>query len=111
MPRAASICYRPGCPRRTLRLGRCALHAPPAQPWARTSARNQDRTQHPVWQRRIKPRALARDGWACVACGSREALEVDHIIPIAKGGEWSLENAQTLCQPCHRSKTLKDRQP
>ncbi|WP_353963744.1 HNH endonuclease signature motif containing protein [Streptomyces sp. NBC_00237] len=110
VPRAASICYRPGCVGRTVRQGLCGIHAPAERPWARTSPRNRDKISHPVWQRRIRPQALNRDGYACAACGSREELEVDHIIPIAKGGTWELENAQTLCKTCHKEKTLKDRQ-
>ncbi|MFE6226886.1 HNH endonuclease [Streptomyces sp. NPDC057854] len=57
----------------------------------------------------MRPRALARDGFACVRCGEREGLEVDHVLPIAQGGSWTLDNAQTLCKGCHREKTAKDR--
>lgn len=36
-------------------------------------------------------------------------LEVDHIIPIYKGGQsLGLENHQILCFNCHKSKTKKD---
>jgi hypothetical protein len=38
-------------------------------------------------------------------CGATENLEVDHIRPIHHGGRSVLENGQTLCQECHRSKT------
>lgn len=107
MPRAASICLVSGCTKRTARSGRCEQHAPPERAWARKSARNTDRNR--AWDRRIRPRALARDGFACVHCGAREALEVDHVIPIAQGGTWTLDNAQTLCKPCHVVKTAKDR--
>ncbi|MBT2609875.1 HNH endonuclease [Streptomyces sp. ISL-87] len=44
-----------------------------------------------------------------MACGAREHLEVDHIKPIAKGGTWTLDNAQTLCKTCHFTKTQRDR--
>ncbi|WP_420833893.1 HNH endonuclease [Streptomyces antarcticus] len=107
MPRAASICLVRGCAQRTARSGRCVEHAPPERPWARKSARNLHRDRG--WDRHVRPRALVRDGFACVRCGAREYLEVDHILPIAKGGSWELENAQTLCQPCHQDKTTRDR--
>lgn len=107
MPRAASICYESRCTRRTVYRGRCAEHAPPA--WETTSARNRTRgPEQRAWERVIRPRALARDGFACVACGAREGLEVDHVIPVAKGGKWTLDNAQTLCQGCHRIKSVGD---
>ncbi|MFF3453259.1 HNH endonuclease [Streptomyces sp. NPDC002730] len=107
MPRAASICYVQGCTSRTVRSGRCPVHAPAERAWARTSARNQLRDRG--WDRQVRPRALARDGFACVRCAAREGLEVDHIIPVALGGTWTLENAQTLCRPCHSAKTQQER--
>jgi 5-methylcytosine-specific restriction protein A len=110
MPRAASICYVSGCIQRTTRAGRCADHAPVERPWARTSVRNQ--TEPAVlraWERHVRPRALARDGFSCVRCGARERLEVDHAVPIAAGGTWTLDNAQTLCHGCHTAKSAEDR--
>lgn len=31
--------------------------------------------------------------------------EADHILGLSEGGEDSIENIQTLCIPCHESKT------
>jgi hypothetical protein len=31
--------------------------------------------------------------------------QADHIIEVVNGGESTLENAQTLCVPCHKAKT------
>jgi len=36
------------------------------------------------------------------------AEEVDHIIPLHKGGPDTWENLQGLCIPHHRAKTAKD---
>lgn len=36
------------------------------------------------------------------------ATEVDHIIPIAQGGDYSLGNLQPLCSTCHSKKTRKE---
>lgn len=108
MPRAASVCYISGCVRRTVRSGRCEDHAPaPGPAWVRKSARN--RTRNRIWDRVVRPRALARDHFQCQHCGSQSDLEVDHVIPVAKGGSWTLENAMTLCKPCHKLKSLSDR--
>ena len=46
-----------------------------------------------------------RDNYRCRKCGRRaKNLEVDHIIPIAKGGKTVYENLQTLCHRCNVKK-------
>lgn len=38
------------------------------------------------------------------------AEEVDHIIPISKGGDMlDMANVQSLCVPCHSKKTAEDK--
>ena len=63
--------------------------------------------------KRVRRAAIERDGYRCRACGraSVGSFEVDHIIPISKGGlPFDLENLQTLCRsPCHFDKTTLDR--
>ncbi len=49
----------------------------------------------------------------CVECRKEGktvvATEVDHIIPLSKGGDfWSEDNHQSLCKPHHSSKTAKE---
>ncbi|MBE5910965.1 HNH endonuclease [Pseudobutyrivibrio sp.] len=54
-----------------------------------------------------------RDKFTCCQCGNSTSaepnllLEVDHIIPIAKGGLTQEDNLQTLCWKCNRSKGAK----
>lgn len=48
-----------------------------------------------------------RDGYQCRNCGisGRYAnLEIDHIIPISKGGKSTYDNLQTLCHKCNIEK-------
>lgn len=46
-----------------------------------------------------------RDGYRCRYCGRKtDDLEIDHIIPIAKGGKSTLDNLQTLCHRCNVKK-------
>lgn len=47
-----------------------------------------------------------RDGNRCRKCGRYGGnLEVDHIIPISKGGKSTLDNLQTLCHNCNVEKS------
>lgn len=66
-------------------------------------------------KRRLK--ALAYLGGVCVACGTTDDLEIDHVDPstksftLARGWHhaWSkieteLDKCQILCKPCHDTK-------
>jgi len=57
-----------------------------------------------------------RDGWKCQLCGAstprkqrgkneHNSPELDHIIPLSKGGEHSYRNTQCLCRRCNISKS------
>ena len=47
---------------------------------------------------------LERDGFACRACGTKNCLEIDHIIPKSAGGPTIEANLQVLCADCNRGK-------
>lgn len=55
----------------------------------------------------VKMLVWARDGGACVRCGSKKELHFDHIIPVAKGGGNIEANIQILCQTCNLKKADK----
>jgi 5-methylcytosine-specific restriction enzyme A len=44
----------------------------------------------------------------CAACGKQAAREVDHIIPLFRGGADDWSNIQGLCVECHVQKTARD---
>ncbi|OIW12282.1 hypothetical protein TanjilG_06071 [Lupinus angustifolius] len=50
---------------------------------------------------------LFRDNSTCQYCSSRENLTVDHVVPIALGGEWKWENLVTACVKCNSKKGHK----
>lgn len=64
----------------------------------------------------IKPEAVfARDGWRCQLCGcatperlrgtyNDRAPELDHIIPLSKGGGHTWDNVQCACRACNGAK-------
>jgi hypothetical protein len=52
----------------------------------------------------VRRQVFRRDGGRCVACGSEELLQFDHVIPVALGGASTAENLQLLCAPCNRDK-------
>lgn len=61
----------------------------------------------------VRWKILKKDNYTCVKCGQSPAknnnveLEIDHILPVAKGGTNDIENLQTLCRNCNQGKKDK----
>ena len=65
----------------------------------------------------IKPslkKLLGRQQFTCGICHKKfasntsETMEIDHIIPISKGGSDKYENLQVVHQSCHQKKTREE---
>lgn len=57
--------------------------------------------------KRVRFEVFKRDGFSCQYCGRGVpdvTLEVDHIIPVADGGENHQDNLITSCFDCNRGK-------
>lgn len=74
--------------------------------------------------RRVRCAVFKRDRYTCQICGwqptiipinydgrftivdsvAGRQLELDHVHPASKGGQWIEENLQTLCDSCNASK-------
>lgn len=51
-------------------------------------------------------RTLRRYGHCCAYCGDKpERLQMEHVIPLARGGRHAIGNVVPACQPCNRSKS------
>jgi hypothetical protein len=73
-----------------------------------------DRDPEPIMFRTPIPKKLRfkimrRDAYKCRLCGMNQndgvRLQVDHIVPVAKGGRTEERNLWTLCQPCNSGKS------
>ena len=75
--------------------------------------RNSVAGQRALMTSSFRKKILERDGYKCQKCGTsidqepHLLLEVDHIIPLSKGGTTEERNLQTLCWKCNRSKGTK----
>lgn len=69
--------------------------------------------QRALMTSKLRQQIKERDLFTCKKCGvSLEQephllLEIDHIIPVSKGGLTTEDNLQTLCWRCNRSKGSK----
>ena len=99
--RSKGICTWPGCNTLTIK-GRCDQHT---QGDGRLSA--QERGYNKAWERLRN--AYVRQHPVCEiqqTCNGDATVEVDHIIPLAKGGARLDErNLQGACKQCHAWKT------
>ena len=53
--------------------------------------------------KKLRLRILARDSYTCAYCGDN-ANEVDHIIPLKRGGSDDSENLVACCRTCNIKK-------
>lgn len=69
--------------------------------------------QRALMTRKLREKIKARDNYTCKICGNsiekepNLLLEIDHVIPVSKGGLTTEDNLQTLCWRCNRSKGAK----
>ena len=55
----------------------------------------------------MRSQVWRRDGGQCVKCGGKANLQLDHIIPVKKGGATTVNNLQLLCRSCNLAKGAK----
>lgn len=58
---------------------------------------------------RLRSEVFQRDGHRCRFCGKTPAIDgvrlnADHMTPHSLGGTTTIDNLQTLCEPCNRAK-------
>lgn len=75
--------------------------------------KNSAKAQRSLMTKKLREYIKRRDNYTCQSCSASTAqqdlllLEVDHIIPVAKGGLSTEDNLQTLCWKCNRTKSDK----
>lgn len=69
--------------------------------------------QRALMTSKLREKIKKRDRYTCKKCGVSTAqephllLEIDHIIPVSRGGLTAESNLQTLCWRCNRTKGAK----
>ena len=65
------------------------------------------RKANPDSRAEIRRQIWLRDQCRCTACGSEYAVQEDHIVPAAMGGEYTLENMRLLCRSCNQRAAIE----
>lgn len=124
----STFCLEPDCGRPNRAKGKCKRHYDamlraegrfkPFE-WTEVRQENRERRRASMKGVYVGPKAprfkiADRDGWCCGLCGGHIPrvvrhghplyLTIDHIIPLAKGGEHSPSNVQAAHATCNYSK-------
>jgi len=83
--------------------------------YSRKSTTLERRSLYGIIPNKLRIKVLQRDDFKCVFCNRNDVpLQIDHILPISKGGKTRLDNLQTLCFKCNNGKKdkiiIKDKQ-
>jgi len=66
-------------------------------------------TRHPI-SKALRFKVFARDGFTCQYCGQRPptvTLQIDHLRPVAVGGDNAESNLISACSSCNAGKSAK----
>jgi 5-methylcytosine-specific restriction protein A len=76
-----------------------------------TSAQRGYGAAHRAWREQVLARdPVCVDPYAVHAKAGRDepATVADHIVPVRRGGRWTLDNGQGLCASCHGMKNVRE---
>ena len=70
-----------------------------------------NKNQRRLMTRALREQIMRRDNYTCQFCGKympdEVGLQIDHIVPVAKGGKSVPSNLRVLCNKCNGSKGSK----
>ena len=69
------------------------------------------KNQRKLATRELREKIMKRDNYTCQLCGKympdEVGLQIDHIVPVSKGGKSVPSNMQVLCSKCNSAKRAK----
>ena len=100
------LCLEPRCPNPSTGKGRCDEHRKPIE---RERSRQRREATKGVYKRKrweMARRFVLRRDPICKVCDNALSTEVDHVVPLADGGDpYDPVGLQGICSPCHWRKT------
>ena len=82
--------------------------------WLMLTTRSNERrirpTKRMAWPKGLKRQLMKRQDNTCVYCGYRRTartLDIDHMVPVVRGGSNETDNLQVICRPCNQRKGLQ----
>ena len=62
-------------------------------------------------KRKIKKRLLHKGRKPCCFCQRTLTIHtatIEHVVPLAQGGGWEIENIKLSCSPCNQERGVQD---
>jgi 5-methylcytosine-specific restriction protein A len=101
------VCSEPRCPDPATYRGRCPEHARTNNQATHSNTEHRAIYNSKRWA--ILRRRVISEQPICAGCDNALSVDVDHITPLAEGGQpYARDNVQGLCRPCHSSKTRRE---
>ena len=79
--------------------------------FAHTLSEAATKTQRQLMTKALREQIALRDNYTCQLCGKYMpdgvGLQIDHIVPVAKGGQSIPSNLQVLCSKCNGKESNK----
>lgn len=104
-------CTHARCSSMSIKGGKCKEHQP--EPWQSSVGKTPTQRGYGYRWKKLRDSVLRRDSYLCQSCLSSgiitTATDVDHILNKKRGGTDSMSNLQSLCNPCHKKKTIEER--
>jgi hypothetical protein len=74
---------------------------------AKTAAPRKRCVTKKISRAQINRDVFQKSNGRCENCGSNYALEIDHVVPLGKGGASSAKNLRVLCRSCNQRAAIK----
>lgn len=105
-------CATPGCPALVRGGARCPEHDRALRAEIDSTRPSPSRRGYDVTWRAIRDAFLRRHPLCEMECAARSlttpASQVDHKLPLARGGTHDSRNLQAACASCHSRKTARE---
>ncbi len=82
--------------------------------WVMLRTRSNERRIRPTrrtpWPKGLKQKLMRRQDRTCAYCGYRRiasSLDIDHIVPVVRGGSNDESNLQVICRSCNQRKGMQ----
>jgi 5-methylcytosine-specific restriction protein A len=80
---------------------------------AQLRSRHYDKNPRPRFTREERQMIYDNFDGTCCNCNYKIAMDemdIDHIMPLAEGGDNEYSNLQVLCKMCHKDKTTNEKE-